>query len=183
MLLSISRVARRICDVRTAWLNLVLAAGDVFPTYARGRYQGPGGSDMRTKSIGATISLGLLAAGCAWEGPSLGGYPGAQFAVTSYYVDNAIEKNMSCTRPAMTPVRADVISDDGKQVKMLVRYSWRSDSMQSRTTMKSGQGRSSSNMGYCNGWDERTFTLVRGTDGRLAVASMTGPQRGHAGSG
>ena len=128
------------------------------------------------------MSVALLS-GCALEGPSLGGYPGAQFAVTSYYVDNAIEKNVSCTDPAMTPVRADVISDDGQQVKMLIRYRWRSNSVQSHRTTQSGQNRSPSNVGYCNGWDQRTFTLVRDTDGTLAVASMTGPQRGHAASG
>ena len=136
---------------------------------------------MEIRSIGAAVSVALLS-GCASEGPSLGGYPGAQFAVTSY-VDNAIEKNMSCTDPAMTPVRADVISDDGRLVKMLVRYSWRSNSVQSHTTTQSGQNRSPSNVGYCNGWDQRTFTLVRNTDRTLAVASMTGPQRGHATSG
>jgi len=159
-----------------------MVASTVFHAFAKRRHHRPDGSGMRTKRIGASIFLGLLA-GCAWEGPSLGGYQGAQFAVTSYYLDNAIEKNMSCTRPRMTPVRADVISDDGRQVTMVVRYSWTSDTMQSRATTKSGQGRSSSNSGYCNGWDQRTFTLVRNPEGRLEVASMTGPQRGHPGSG
>jgi hypothetical protein len=131
---------------------------------------------MRWAMIGAAAGLSALA-GCAGQGPSLGGYPGAQYAVTGYYVNNAIEKGMSCTQPAMTPVRTEILADDGEQVKMLVRYHWYSNNMQSRGTARPGQSGSSPNRGFCNGWSERTFTFVRSTDGTLTVASMTGPQR------
>jgi hypothetical protein len=131
---------------------------------------------MRWAMIGAASGLSALV-GCAWQGPSLGGYPGAQYAVTSYYANNAIEKNMSCTQPAMTPMRTEILADDGKQVKMLVQYHWYPNNMQSRGMAQPGQNRSSPNTGFCNGSSERTFTFARNTDGTLTVVSMTGPQR------
>lgn len=124
-------------------------------------------------------ALAAAVAACSWQGPSLAGLPGAQYQVTSYYVNNAIEKGMSCTQPAMTPVRATVLSDDGQRVELAVRYHWHwyPNNGGSRGMVVPGDGGSSPNRGFCNGWDERTFTLSRNTDGSVTVVSMTGAQR------
>ena len=136
---------------------------------------------MRQLMSAAAVSIGVTA--CTWQGPSLAGLPGAQYPVTSYYANNAIEKSMSCTAPAMTPVRAAVVSDDGQQVAVRVRYHWYPNSQDGRSVVKPGEGSSSSNRGFCNGSDERTFTLARNGDGTFTVVRMTGPQRGHPAAG
>ncbi len=130
---------------------------------------------MRNIIYAAAVAIGL--AGCSWQGPSLVGLPGAQYQVTSYYANNAVEKSMSCTQPAMTPVRSTVLSDDGRQVEVLVRYHWYPNNSQGRGVVNPGGGGSSPNRGFCNGWEERTFTLARNADGTVSVVGMTGAQR------
>ena len=133
--------------------------------------------------VGTTVvAIGLAA--CSWHGPSLAGLPGAQFPVTSYYADNAIEKSMSCTSPAMTPVRASVVADDGQQVTVQVRYHWYPYSQDGRGAVVPGESSGgASERGFCNGTGERTFTLARNGDGSYTVVRMTGPQRGRPAAG
>ena len=103
------------------------------------------GAVSRMRQIMGAAAMAIGVAGCAWQGPSLAGLPGAQYQVTSYYANNAIEKGMSCTQPAMTPIRSTVLSDDGQQVEVRVRYHWYPNDGGGRGVVVPGDGGSSSN--------------------------------------
>lgn len=125
--------------------------------------------------------LGALALGaCAWQGPGLGGYDdGLQLKVTSFYADNAIEKNMSCTQPQMTPVGTQVVSETTDRIVMKVRYYWWDDTQHAgQDTVMGGRRHAGGMSGYCNGWGERTFTIARNGKGGMDVIGMTGATRG-----
>lgn len=122
------------------------------------------------------LSFFLAQAGCDLKGPALAGYPGLQFQVTSYYDNNALEQNATCTQPRMRSVtRTQVIGETPQQVVMTIGYYW------------IDEGQLDYDRGFvplagaalqrCNGFAERTFTFVKMTDGSLNVRSMSGPQR------
>lgn len=123
----------------------------------------------------ALLPLALLLSGCNVQGPGLAGYPGLQFQVVSFYDNNAIEQNATCTQPRMRSVTgAQVIDENQQQVVMNIRYYW-FDEM--NTIRDNGMINPAPFLQRCNGFAERTFTFVKMTDGSLQVRSMTGPQR------
>jgi hypothetical protein len=129
---------------------------------------------MAAKHLSLLLLAAALAA-CGYEGPSLAGYKGLQFKVVSFYEARAFEKNATCTRPRMTPVRAAVVEETPERVVMNVRYHFRDEGQENDDDefWRSGGGV----LGRCNDWGERTFTLAKRADGGLDVIAMTGPQR------
>jgi hypothetical protein len=127
------------------------------------------------------LSLLLLAialAGCGYQGPPLAGYAGMQFKVISFYEARAFEKDATCTRPRMTPVRATVIEETPpERVIMNVRYHFRDESQIDFDDDDFPPFHGGGVLGRCDDWAERTFTLVKNTGGGLDVVAMTGPQR------
>ena len=114
-----------------------------------------------------------MLAGCGYEGPPLAGYKGLQFKVVSFYDARAFEKNATCNRPRMTPVRATVVEETPERVVMNVRYHFRDEGQGNNGFFPFGGGGG----GRCNDWSERTFTLAKTAGGGLDVIAMTGPQR------
>ena len=132
---------------------------------------------MRAGVGGSLVLMGMLM-GCSWQGPALAGHPGLQYQVTSYYQDNAIEKGMSCTQPAMTPVDTQVLNDTPERVVLHIRYHWYDANLRGQSLSTGSARRSGSGRGFCNGWSERTFTFRKTPDGGLQLVGMTGAQRG-----
>ena len=126
------------------------------------------------------LSLLLLAtalAGCGYQGPPLAGYEGLQFKVISFYEARAFEKDATCTRPRMTPVRATVVEETPERVIMNVRYHFRDEGQIDFDDDDFPPFGGGGVLGRCDDWAERTFTLVKNTGGGLDVVAMTGPQR------
>ena len=114
------------------------------------------------------LTTGL--AGCSWQGPSLAGYPGLQYQVTSLYGDRAMEQNASCPNPRMWSVtKYTVVEDTPERVVMDIHYYWVDESQSIDV-----QG---SSMTTCRDWGDRTFTFAKTTGGGLEVVSMTGAQK------
>ena len=153
--------------------------GTVFELYLPARAPRRDGS-VRSQMMTANRSslLLLLALGaCSMQGPPLAGYEGLQYKVVSYYEANALEKNAACPRPRMTPVRATVVEETPERVVMNVRYRWWDEGQNDNHGNFPFGGTGTGTGGYCNDWNERTFTLAKNTAGGLDVVSMTGPQR------
>ena len=131
---------------------------------------------LETITRALLLPILLVVSGCSLEGPALAGYPGLQFQVVSYYDNNALEMNATCTQPRMRAVTGTRIIDETPD-----RSSWRSAIpgwTKARTTMTAGACRSAGlAFKRCSGFAERTFTFAKLTDGNLSVRSMTGPQR------
>jgi hypothetical protein len=124
---------------------------------------------------GRRLSLLVLAAiaGCAWQGPSLAGYPGLQQRVISFYDARAMEENALCPQPRMTSiVRTNVVEETPQRVVMNLGYHYRDETM----TADAGGPGGGTKYG-CDGFGERTFTFARTGRGGLAVEAMTGAQR------
>ena len=118
----------------------------------------------------------LAQAGCDYKGPALAGYPGLQFQVISYYDNNALEQNATCTQPRMRSVtRTQVVGETPQQVVMTIRYYWLDEGQLDYD--RGGLPMGGLAFQRCNGVAERTFTFVKMTDGSLSVRSMSGPQR------
>lgn len=114
--------------------------------------------------------IAAMATGCSWQGPSLAGYEGLHWQVMSFYGAHAFEENAMCPQPQMTAVtRAEVVEDTPQRVVMNIRYHYRDDGQS--VDVAGGD------VSTCDGWGERTFTFTRAGADRLAVQSMTGPQR------
>lgn len=123
-----------------------------------------------TRPACRTLPLLLGLAGCGWPGPSLQGQPGLQFAVTSFYDGRAMERSATCPNPEMQTITGStIVSDDGRNVVMDIRYSWIDWSQ----AFDVGNG----TVTTCRDRNERTFTFVRDTDGRLQVVAMSGEQK------
>src|SRR5689334_23182564 len=103
---------------------------------------------MRASVGGSLVLMGMLTA-CSWQGPALAGHPGLQYQVTSYYRDNAIEKAMSCTQPAMTPVATQVVSDTPERLVLAVRYHWYDANQRGQSLSTGSARRSGSGRGFC----------------------------------
>jgi hypothetical protein len=124
------------------------------------------------------LSLLLLVtvlAGCGYAGPPLAGYEGLQFKVESFYEARAFEKDATCTRPRMTPVRATVVDETPERVVLNVRYHFRNENIDHDDAFPPFGGGGFLNR--CDDWAERTFTLAKRTDGGVDVIAMSGPQR------
>jgi signal transduction histidine kinase len=122
------------------------------------------------------LPAALLLGGCGYKGPSIAGYPGLQFEVTSYYANYAIEENAICTRPRIRSLTgAQVIDETPEQVVMNIRYYWYDEGQIELD--RGGLPFPPPVFQRCNGFAERTFTFVKLTDGSLDVRSMSGPQR------
>jgi hypothetical protein len=94
----------------------------------------------------------------------------------SYYDNNAIEENATCTRPRMRSVTGtQVVDETPEQVVMNVRYYWYDEGQIELD--RGGLPFPGPIFQRCNGFAERTFTFVKLTDGSLDVRSMSGPQR------
>ena len=121
------------------------------------------------------LPLALLLASCNVQGPALAGYPGLQFKVISFYDNNALEQNATCTQPRMRSVTGtQIIEETPQQVVMNVRYYWYDESS---SQFDDNMFFPAPVLNRCNGFAERTFTFVKMTDGSLDVRSMSGPQR------
>lgn len=134
---------------------------------------------MPLETVGrSALPLLLLLAACGVQGPGIRGYtqPGLQWEVVSFYERYAMEAGATCPQPRMVPVRATVIEETPEQVVMNIRYRW-TDEAQLDTDWDDGMLRPMPALQRCNGWNERTFTFAKRTDGSLQVTSMTGPQR------
>lgn len=128
------------------------------------------GRRVRRRAVRHALPLLLGLAGCGWPGPSLQGQPGLQFAVTSFYDGRAMERSATCPNPEMqTITRSTIVSDDGRTVVMDIRYSWVDWSQ----AFDLGNG----TVTTCRDRNERTFTFLRDTDGRLQVVAMSGEQK------
>jgi signal transduction histidine kinase len=132
---------------------------------------------MPLETIARVMLLPILIVlvGCDMKGPGLAGYPGLQFQVISYYDDNALEQNATCTQPRMRSVtRTQIVDETPHQVVMKIGYYWLDEGQ-----IDFDRGRLPLGVGLqrCNGFAERSFTFVKMTDGSLSVRSMTGPQR------
>ena len=130
---------------------------------------------LETLARAMLLPILMVLAGCDMKGPPLAGYPGLQFQVISYYDNNAIEQNATCTQPRMRSVtRTRIIDETPQQVVMNIGYYWIDEGQ----TDFDRNGLFFGGVGVrCNGFAERTFTFVKMTDGSLGVRSMTGPQR------
>jgi len=135
----------------------------------------PRNRGMAVKHL-SLLPLGAALAACGYEGPPLAGYEGLQFKVVSFYEARAFEKNATCTRPRMTPVRATVIEETPERVVMNVRYHFRDKGRDDGDFFPFGR-RGGGVLGRCNDWSERTFTLAKNTQGGVDVVAMSGPQR------
>lgn len=114
-----------------------------------------------------------LLSGCTARDPVLAAHRGLAFEIESFYETYAFERNATCLRPEMAIARIDTLEDTPDKLVLRVRYFWedRTFGRDSETFPRRGGGAS------CSGFDERVFTLVKRPDGRVSVASMTGPQR------
>jgi hypothetical protein len=112
--------------------------------------------------------LGL--AGCGYPGPSLQGQPGLQYDVISFYNGRAMERSATCPNPEMQSITSSrIVSDDGKVVSMDVRYYW--------VDWSQAADVGGNSVTTCRDWSERTFTLARGSNGKLEVVGMSGGQK------
>ena len=122
------------------------------------------------------LPIALLLAGCGYEGPAVAGYPGLQNQIRWFYDSNALEQNATCTQPRMRAVtNAQVVDETPETVTMIVRYRWLDEGQLDFDD--DGLPGAPPFFQRCNGWAERTFTMVKMTDGGLQVRSMSGPQR------
>jgi hypothetical protein len=128
---------------------------------------------------------GVLAA-CAQlaQGPSLAGYPGLQFQVTSFYSARALEENATCTQPRMSIAGYDVVEDTPQRLVLNIRYRYVDEGMRDFDDDFFGGRRFGLGVGgRCFGWAERTFVVAKSVGGpegspqATSVRSMTGPQR------
>lgn len=120
------------------------------------------------------------------QGPSLAGYPGLQFQITSFYSARALEENASCTQPRMSISGYEVVEDTAERLVLNVRYRYVDEGMRDFDDDFFGFGGPRFGLGgggRCLGWSERTFVIAKsvgGPEGAAAatsVRSMTGPQR------
>ena len=95
----------------------------------------------------------------------------------SFYEARAFEKNATCTRPRMTPVGTTVVEETAERVVMNVRYHFRDENIDFDDDDDFPPFGGGGVLGRCDDWAERTFTLVKRTDGGVDVVAMTGPQR------
>jgi hypothetical protein len=124
---------------------------------------------------GRRLSLLVLAAiaGCAWQGPSLAGYPGLQQRVISFYDARAMEENALVPTAAHDVDRAHECGrGDAAAGGDDLGYHYRDETM----TADAGGPGGGTKYG-CDGFGERTFTFARTGRGGLAVEAMTGAQR------
>ena len=84
------------------------------------------------------LLLAAVLAGCGYAGPPLAGYEGLQLKVESFYEARAFEKDATCTRPRMTPVRATVVEETPERVVMNVRDHFRDDGRAHRRHARPG---------------------------------------------
>jgi hypothetical protein len=124
-----------------------------------------------------SLLLATVLAGCGYEGPPLAGYKGLQFKVKSFYEARAFEKDATCTRPRMTPVGAAIVEETSEHVVMNVRYHFRDENIDFGDDDAFPPFGGGGSLNRCDDWAERTFTLVKRTDGGVDVVAMTGPQR------
>jgi hypothetical protein len=88
-------------------------------------------------------------------------------AIRRYYERNASEGGASCFRPYIDGFsRLDVLEDTPDRLVVNTRYFFRD------RAQEGGPGGGN----VCVGFNERTFTLARGPDGRPMVTNMTGEQ-------
>ena len=129
--------------------------------------------------------LGALA-GCAQiaQGPSLAGYPGLTYQLSSYYSARALEENATCTRPRMLVSGYQIVEDTPSRLVMNVRYHYVDEGRQDMIQDDDIIGpRFAIGPGTCNDFATRTFVLAKSEGGPpgatpgLTVTSMTGPQR------
>ncbi len=130
---------------------------------------------MTAERVSLPLLLTAALAGCGWRGPPLAGYAGLQFELVSFYEARAFEKDATCNRPRMTPVRATVVEETPERVALNVRYHFRDEDQGDDEVFPFG-GRGGGG-GRCNDWAERTFTLARNAQGGVDVVAMSGPQR------
>jgi hypothetical protein len=123
------------------------------------------------------LLLATVLAGCGWQGPPLAGYAGLQFKVKSFYEARAFEKDATCTRPRMTPVRATVVEETPERVILNVRYHFRDENAGFDDDDGFPPFGGGGFLNRCDDWAERTFTLAKRTDGGVDLVAMTGPQR------
>jgi hypothetical protein len=134
-------------------------------------------SMMRGLAFAAVGALGFASAGCSSlaDGPSVAGYKGLQFQITSYYRNHAWEENATCLRPEMQITQTRVIEDTPDRVVMDVKYHYYDESVRdSFDPLRSSFG---TGAGTCNDFSERTFVIGKTTGSATFVQSMTGPQR------
>jgi hypothetical protein len=131
---------------------------------------------MTVRRLGLLLFTTVLA-GCGYQGPPLAGYEGLQFKVKSFYEARAFEKSATCTRPRMTPVGATVVEETPEHVVMNVRYHFRDENIDFDDDDDFPPFGGGGVLGRCDDWAERTFTLVKRTDGGVDVVAMSGPQR------
>ena len=131
---------------------------------------------MAVRRLGLLLFATALP-GCGYQGPPLAGYEGLQFKVKSFYEARAFEKNATCTRPRMTPVGTTVVEETPERVVMNVRYHFRDENIDFGDDDAFPPFGGGGSLNRCDDWAERTFTLVKRTDGGVDVVAMTGPQR------
>lgn len=122
----------------------------------------------------APVALGAwLLAACTGAGPwaqawDLEGHPGLLLQVKQFYEARGRERNGICKTPLLDGVsRSEVISDDGEQLMIALRYYFRDTSGREFGIRR------------CRGFGQRTFTIARqATDAgeTLQVVAMTGEQ-------
>ena len=130
----------------------------------------------RLSKVGsAVLGSALLAlAGCAGGTDPRAGDLGFQWQVKSYYADRATESQGRCTRPMIRTI-TDVVTleeTDGAVVKE-IRYAWHDESVRRNLRRPQLSGGSMS----CQGFESRTFTFARLSNGRLEVVDMGGERR------
>lgn len=113
--------------------------------------------------------------GCGYKGPSLQGFDGLGYQVSSFYGSYAIEQGGSCTAPEMSITGSNVVEDTPEQLVLSVKYYWRDPSNAVEDPFTGA--RRSFGVGSCTGFSERQFTISKITGGGTQVVAMTGDRR------
>lgn len=118
----------------------------------------------------ALVIAAAAVAACSYPGPSLQGYVGLQYRVTSYYRDHAWERAAVCPNPEMQSITASrIVERTPDRVVMEIRYYWVDWSQASDI--------GGASVTTCRDWSERIFSFAPRSDGTLEVVGMTGGRK------